>query len=113
MENAPPVTSPRGANAPTLLANEHQALRANRDAHRTSLNLNAMPDSARAYARPQLPAPRSATLFAACLAAFAVMASPLQRTAAAQPRSFSTPPSGDTLGYWQQQVRYRIVATLD
>jgi hypothetical protein len=25
----------------------------------------------------------------------------------------STPPSGDTLGYWQQRVSYRIVATLD
>jgi hypothetical protein len=25
----------------------------------------------------------------------------------------STPPSGDTVGYWQQSVHYRIVATLD
>src|SRR5439155_22821285 len=25
----------------------------------------------------------------------------------------TTPPSGDTLGYWQQRVTYTIVATLD
>src|SRR5919108_3026558 len=25
----------------------------------------------------------------------------------------TTPPSGDTVGYWQQRVGYRIVATLD
>src|SRR5215471_15285458 len=25
----------------------------------------------------------------------------------------TTPPSGDTLGYWQQHVHYTIVATLD
>src|SRR5215467_10833792 len=32
-----------------------------------------------------------------------------------QPRfqGATTPPSGDTLGYWQQHVRYTIVATLD
>ena len=28
-------------------------------------------------------------------------------------RSFSTPASGDTIGYWQQRADYRIVATLD
>src|SRR5687768_12789017 len=27
--------------------------------------------------------------------------------------AYTTPPSGDTLGYWQQRVDYRIVATLD
>ena len=27
--------------------------------------------------------------------------------------AYTTPPSGDTLGYWQQSVDYRIVATLD
>src|SRR5689334_11284008 len=25
----------------------------------------------------------------------------------------TTPPSGDTIGYWQQRVHYTIVATLD
>src|SRR5688500_10501724 len=29
------------------------------------------------------------------------------------PRQYSTPPSGDTVGYWQQRVHYRIVARLD
>ena len=32
------------------------------------------------------------------------------------PSSFqgaTTPPSGDTTGYWQQRVHYQIVATLD
>jgi hypothetical protein len=28
-------------------------------------------------------------------------------------RQYSTPPSGDTIGYWQQRVHYRIVARLD
>ena len=28
-------------------------------------------------------------------------------------RNYSSPPSGDTLGYWQQRVDYRITATLD
>lgn len=28
-------------------------------------------------------------------------------------RSFTSPPGGDTTGYWQQGIRYRIVATLD
>src|SRR5215472_13130236 len=27
--------------------------------------------------------------------------------------AFTTPPSGDTTGYWQQFVNYRITATLD
>ena len=27
--------------------------------------------------------------------------------------AFTTPPSGDTVGYWQQHVHYQIVATLD
>jgi hypothetical protein len=30
-----------------------------------------------------------------------------------QPAVYSTPPSGDTAGYWQQRVRYTITATLD
>ena len=30
-----------------------------------------------------------------------------------QPVVSSTPPSGDTSGYWQQRVRYAIAATLD
>jgi hypothetical protein len=29
------------------------------------------------------------------------------------PRAATTPPSGDTVGYWQQRVRYSIQATLD
>ncbi len=32
---------------------------------------------------------------------------------ALQQGAFTTPPSGDTIGYWQQRVGYRIVATLD
>src|SRR5919199_3924674 len=32
---------------------------------------------------------------------------------ALQQGSFTTPPSGDTVGYWQQRIAYRIVATLD
>ncbi len=32
---------------------------------------------------------------------------------ALQQGAFSSPPSGDTIGYWQQRVAYRIVATLD
>src|SRR3712207_3447854 len=34
--------------------------------------------------------------------------SPLQR-----PDYDTSPPSGDTVGYWQQRVGYRITATLD
>ena len=33
--------------------------------------------------------------------------------AAQQPTVYSSPPSGDTVGYWQQRVRYTIAATLD
>src|SRR5919206_4303477 len=32
---------------------------------------------------------------------------------ALQQGSFTTPPSGDTVGYWQQRITYRVVATLD
>src|SRR5919202_2409146 len=32
---------------------------------------------------------------------------------ALQQGSFTTPPSGDTAGYWQQRIAYRTVATLD
>src|ERR687884_1694553 len=32
---------------------------------------------------------------------------------ALQQGSYTSPPSGDTVGYWQQRVGYRIVATLD
>jgi hypothetical protein len=32
---------------------------------------------------------------------------------ALQQGAYTTPPSGDTVGYWQQRVGYRIVATLD
>src|SRR5688500_6505747 len=28
-------------------------------------------------------------------------------------RNYTTPPTGDTLGYWQQRVDYRITAALD
>ena len=71
-----------------------------------------MPDTACALARLHHPVSRPTAWLAACLASLAAM-TPLQRSADAQVRSFSTPSSGDTLGYWQQQVRYRIVATLD
>src|SRR5919199_5060624 len=30
-----------------------------------------------------------------------------------QQGSYTSPPSGDTLGYWQQRIAYRVVATLD
>ena len=36
-----------------------------------------------------------------------VLQAPLQRP------DFTSPPSGDTVGYWQQRVAYRITATLD
>ncbi|MDQ3997149.1 MAG: hypothetical protein M3303_09035, partial [Gemmatimonadota bacterium] len=32
---------------------------------------------------------------------------------ALQQGAYSSPPSGDTVGYWQQRIAYRIVATLD
>src|SRR5918912_3260229 len=32
---------------------------------------------------------------------------------AVQQGSYSSPPSGDTVGYWQQRITYRVVATLD
>src|SRR5918912_3093281 len=32
---------------------------------------------------------------------------------AVQQGSYSSPPSGDTVGYWQQRIAYRVVATLD
>src|ERR687894_1792840 len=38
---------------------------------------------------------------------------PLFAALALQQGSHTTPPSGDTVGYWQQRVAYRIVATLD
>src|SRR4051812_36022957 len=36
-----------------------------------------------------------------------------QGTAPGAFQGATTPPSGDTTGYWQQHVRYEIVATLD
>ena len=33
--------------------------------------------------------------------------------AALQQGAYTTPPTRDTVGYWQQRVGYRIVATLD
>src|SRR5919199_6740652 len=38
---------------------------------------------------------------------------PLLFLLALQQGAFTTPPSGDTVGYWQQRIAYRIVATLD
>src|ERR1051325_7207892 len=49
-----------------------------------------------------------APLFAALL-----LQTPYQQPGAIKPRDESTPPSGDTVGYWQQHVHYRIVARLD
>jgi hypothetical protein len=51
-------------------------------------------------------------LAVALLGASAVLQQPVR----AQQNPFlgaTTPPSGDTVGYWQQRVNYRIVATLD
>lgn len=39
--------------------------------------------------------------------------SPTSSPAAATSRGATTPPSGDTIGYWQQRVHYEVVATLD
>src|ERR687896_2518229 len=38
---------------------------------------------------------------------------PLFALLALQQGAYTSPPSGDTVGYWQQRVGYRIVATLD
>jgi len=49
-----------------------------------------------------------APLFAALL-----LQTPYQQPGAIKHPDESTPPSGDTVGYWQQHVHYRIVARLD
>ncbi|HYD51282.1 MAG TPA: hypothetical protein VEA99_01595, partial [Gemmatimonadaceae bacterium] len=73
------------------------------------------PSSSRAaLARPRV----GSSLLLGALGAGLALALVRPTAAAAQDdearrRSFSTPPSGDTVGYWQQRVHYRIVATLD
>ena len=49
-----------------------------------------------------------APLFAALL-----LQTPYQQPGAIKNPAESSPPSGDTVGYWQQRVHYRIVARLD
>src|SRR6478736_7208558 len=56
-----------------------------------------------------------ACVVAASLAAARIApASPLQQPSPGRPfRGATTPPSGDTTGYWQQRVHYEVVAKLD
>ncbi|HEY4132400.1 MAG TPA: hypothetical protein VGM50_17450, partial [Gemmatimonadaceae bacterium] len=37
----------------------------------------------------------------------------LQQVGAAAFQGATTPPSGDTTGYWQQRIHYTVVSTLD
>src|SRR5438105_917653 len=44
---------------------------------------------------------------------FAVVLAAQQAASAQSPQGNTSPPSGDTVGYWQQRVAYTIAATLD
>jgi hypothetical protein len=47
------------------------------------------------------------------LLAALLLQTPYQQPGALKKPAESSPPTGDTVGYWQQRVRYRIVARLD
>ena len=49
-----------------------------------------------------------APFFAALL-----LQTPYQQPGAVKKPNESSPPTGDTVGYWQQRVHYRIVSRLD